>query len=134
MTKLSKPASLLIVAAVYVLAFFAGLFIYSILYFLSPLVRFLAADAAATVLVWLSGLLFKNASMYDPYWSVAPIVLIICFINISAKLDIIGILYLAVLSFWGVRLTLNWATGWRGMAQQDWRILCCAAKTLVCGS
>lgn len=32
----------------------------------------LLADVAATVFVWIMGLVYKNVSVYDPYWSVAP--------------------------------------------------------------
>ncbi len=122
MTKLSKPVSLFIVSALYILALFAGLIVYAAMPGgLSPLLKFLAADAAATVVVWLFGAFFKNASMYDPYWSVAPIALIVCFILLSGKLETTGILYAAVLTFWGVRLTANWIIGWSGMRHQDWR-------------
>ncbi len=122
MQKLSRSTSLLIVAAVYIAAFFAGLLVYKISPAVwHPLIKFLAADAAATVVVWFFGLLFRNASMYDPYWSVAPIVLIIFYILNSGRLGVIGILYISVLSFWGVRLTMNWIIGWSGMTQQDWR-------------
>ena len=36
----------------------------------------LGADVVATVYVWLFGLIYKNVSIYDPYWSVAPPVLL----------------------------------------------------------
>ena len=120
MYTLSKPLSLLIVLFVYIAAFFAGLLVFNVLPdwgFLS----YLIADAAATVVVWAFGIVFKNASLYDPYWSVAPIVLFICFIMQAGSADILDILYIAVFSIWGIRLTANWIIGWRGMAHQDWR-------------
>lgn len=120
MMKLSKSLSLLIVVLVYVAAFFAGLLVFRILPF-KGFFAYLCADAAATVVVWAFGLVFRNASMYDPYWSVAPIVLFICFLTDSGFLDAVDVLYIAVFTIWGVRLTLNWAIGWRGMAHQDWR-------------
>jgi len=32
----------------------------------------LLADVVSTVVVWCFGLLYRNVSVYDPYWSVAP--------------------------------------------------------------
>lgn len=127
MTKQSKGLSLFIVLIAYIAAFFGGLLFYLILVNTtgSMLLAFFVADVAATVVVWLIGLLFRNASMYDPYWSVVPIVLIICFILAMVpeytQINIVSILYLIVFAFWGIRLTMNWIIGWPGMQHQDWR-------------
>ncbi|HHX71031.1 MAG TPA: hypothetical protein GX708_23650, partial [Gallicola sp.] len=43
----------------------------------ATLLRLLAADLAATVFVWLWGVILRNSSVYDPYWSVAPPVIVI---------------------------------------------------------
>jgi steroid 5-alpha reductase family enzyme len=119
MVKLSKRFSLLIVLLVYVAAFFAGLMVYRLLS--PPLFAFLLADIAATLLVWLVGLFLRNASLYDPYWSVAPPVLFVCFAVAAGRFGTVSAVYLAVFLVWGARLTLNWALGWRGLAHQDWR-------------
>ncbi len=117
---LSKGLSLLIVLFVYTAAFFTGLLIFALLPF-KGIFAYLIADAAATVVVWAVGLVFKNASLYDPYWSVAPLVLFVCFLIETQSVDAVDMLYIAVFTVWGVRLTLNWAVGWRGMTHQDWR-------------
>ncbi len=119
MKKLSRGASLLVVLLVYVLAFFAGLLVYKLLS--PPLLAFFLADIAATLTVWAFGLLFRNASLYDPYWSVAPPVLFVCFTLVSGRFDALSAFYLALFLIWGTRLTLNWALGWKSLAQQDWR-------------
>ncbi len=119
MKNLSKGVSLLIVLLVYAAAFFAGLLVYRLLP--DPLLAFFLADVAATLFVWLLGLFFRNASMYDPYWSVAPPVLFVCFAAVSGYFGAVGAVYMAVFLIWGVRLTRNWVIGWRGMAHQDWR-------------
>lgn len=126
MTKMSKATSLLIVLAVYIAAFFIGLFVFRLLLTqpITHLASYLIADVAATVFVWLTGLCFRNASIYDPYWSIAPIVLTIGFIYKLYPIytiDTMGILYLIIFTLWGVRLTLNWMIGWHGFRQQDWR-------------
>lgn len=114
--------SYLLVAAVYAAAFAAGCIAYSRFAALGPLPAMLAADVAATIVVWLSGILLKNSSMYDPYWSVAPITMLLGWLYIrGGSLQITDILLIAALSVWGVRLTLNWALSWRGLSHQDWR-------------
>lgn len=118
--KLSKSLSLLIVLFVYAAAFIIGWLVFILLPF-KGLFAYLFADAAATVVVWAFGLVFKNASMYDPYWSVAPLVLFVCFLSDAGRMDALDMLYIAVFTVWGVRLTRNWMIGWRGMAHQDWR-------------
>ncbi|MGE5493747.1 MAG: DUF1295 domain-containing protein [Burkholderiales bacterium] len=122
MTKLSKTASLIVVAIVYIISFAAGVVVFNLLSGAwDTLLSFLAADAVATIVVWFAGVIFNNASMYDPYWSVAPIVLVIAFIILARNISAVSLLYLLLFLFWGVRLTLNWITGWRGMRHQDWR-------------
>lgn len=120
MTHFSRGVSFFIVLIVYVFAFFAGMFFF-MLFLDTMLLAFFIADIAATVVVWFFGLVFKNASIYDPYWSIAPIVLFLSFISITARLDAFNFLYLMIFVFWGARLTLNWIIGWPGMKHQDWR-------------
>ncbi len=120
MMKLSRSLSLLTVLFIYAAAFFFGLLVFALLPF-KGLFAYLAADAAATVAVWAAGLILKNASLYDPYWSVAPLVLLICFLLDAGYMDVVDMLYIAVFTIWGVRLTLNWVVGWRGITHQDWR-------------
>ncbi len=120
MKTISKPQSLFVVLFVYAAALLAGWGAFHVL----PVSRewgFLCADAAATIVVWAFGLLFKNASMYDPYWSVAPLVLFVCFLWDATHFDAADALYIVVFAFWGIRLTVNWVIGWQGMHHQDWR-------------
>jgi len=80
------------------------------------------ADIAATLVVWLTGVLFNNSSIYDPYWSVAPIAILISWIAIlDQPFKITHLLFLLAIIIWGTRLTLNWAIRWRGLSHQDWR-------------
>jgi steroid 5-alpha reductase family enzyme len=85
--------------------------------------RVAAADFAATVAVFAFSVVFDNSSFYDPYWSVAPMVIAPALAVSSAP----GLPYgrkaavLALVLFWGARLTFNWARGWQGLAHEDWR-------------
>lgn len=91
-----------------------------------------AADFIGTVVVFLFSFFFKNSSFYDPYWSVIPIIIAVYLALIGwdsgASQVRIGIL-LFLVSAWGIRLTYNWARGWRGLHQQDWRYDDLAEKT-----
>lgn len=70
----------------------------------------------------MSGIILKNSSVYDPYWSVAPFVIIFSWIILrNTGFVLTDVLLLAAVFFWGTRLTLNWAIKWQGMAHQDWR-------------
>ena len=76
------------------------------------------------LLVWAAGLIFKNSSVYDPYWSVAPAVIAPFWIILKkTELSSAVILMLAVLIIWAARLTLNWALRWKGLKHEDWRYL-----------
>lgn len=90
-----------------------------------PLLVILAADVAATVAVFLFSLAFNNSSIYDPYWSVAPIAItgyLIAQANPDACL-VRQLLVFAAICTWGGRLTFNWWRQWTGMAHEDWRYI-----------
>lgn len=105
---------------VYVAAAALGVFVFKIVPG-ATLLRLLAADLAATVFVWLWGVILRNSSVYDPYWSVAPPVIVIGLMYYYRAWGLGNILLLAVIVLWSVRLTGNWAYTFRGMKHQDWR-------------
>ncbi|MCG3254793.1 MAG: DUF1295 domain-containing protein [Candidatus Heimdallarchaeota archaeon] len=89
-----------------------------------PLLATLIADVAATLVIYIISTIFKNTSLYDPYWSVIPIIII--FYWIISIAPVIGfrsthIWIMVVVGVWGVRLTYNWARGWKGLHHEDWR-------------
>ena len=83
--------------------------------------RLLAADAAATVVIWLFSLFLDNASVYDPYWSVLPPVLFLFLLLRSGTVTAASVLLFLLLCLWGIRLTGNWAITFSGLHRQDWR-------------
>ena len=70
--KISRAASMAFIIIIYLMALFIGYIAYRLTQRSGILISFLAADAAATIFVWLASVFFSNASVYDPYWSVAP--------------------------------------------------------------
>lgn len=80
-------------------------------------------DLAGTVVIFLFSLVLRNSSMYDPYWSVAPpVILIYLIISAGASIFDLRILLLTIAVFyWATRLTLNWLKTWPGLRHEDWR-------------
>jgi len=120
--KKTRSVSFLLTALVYVVALIAA---FLILYFLNDIHLLLStfiADIVATVVVWLFGILLKNSSVYDPYWSVIPIFIALFWIIYKGDgFSIVDILFLAAFFIWGTRLTVNWVKRWEGLDHQDWR-------------
>ncbi len=119
-----------IIAIIYVLAVLVGLFVYA---FLSDSVSIYGsiflADVAATLFVYLAGVFVKNTSVYDPYWSVQPLVIVLFVWTIFDRWDLGVIMLLIALFYWGIRLTANWAYTFDSLATQDWRYDRLKAKT-----
>jgi len=118
----NRTTSFLIVLAVYILAFSAGLLVFKLSSNMHVLLSTFLADIAATLVVWGFGILFGNSSIYDPYWSIAPLVILPCWAVIKeVSFSVIDILFMIAIAIWGIRLTLNWAIRWKGLHHQDWR-------------
>lgn len=118
----TKGGSLAVVAAVYALAFVAAIPVFILFEKTGVLWATFAADVTATLVVWGFGLVFKNASLYDPYWSIVPVMVIPFWMMLrGAAISAADILLLTAVFIWGVRLTANWVIGWGGMDHQDWR-------------
>jgi steroid 5-alpha reductase family enzyme len=81
----------------------------------------LLADVAATVFVWIMGLVYKNVSVYDPYWSVAPPVMFTAWAIFKGCWTVPVTLLLIAVWYWGIRLTGNWAYTFKGLGHEDWR-------------
>lgn len=125
--KQNRAASFVIITLVYALATMAGVIVYKALSF-DWWLNLLLADVAATVVTFVFSLLFNNASVYDPYWSVQPIVIIAAFSD-GKELTLLRILLLAAIFIWGIRLTVNWAYTFGDLTHQDWRYTMLKEKT-----
>ena len=127
--KQNRAASFIAVALVYIFATLIGVVVYRALA-LDWWLALLIADVAATVATFLFSLLFQNASVYDPYWSVQPPVILMAF-AFGKELTSLGILLLIAVSFWAIRLTANWAYTFANLNHQDWRYTMLHEKTGV---
>jgi steroid 5-alpha reductase family enzyme len=128
-----RGLSLLICTLVYVLAGAAAYFSYPYLKDYGPIWAALWMDVIATLVVFIASLIFRNASLYDPYWSVAPVPIALFWWALSDfdATDIRKILAFVAVMIWAIRLTLNWARGWSGLDHEDWRYQMLRSKTGV---
>lgn len=117
--KQNRVASFVAVTLVYIIATVIGVAVYRMLDF-SWWLSLLIADVVATVVTFIFSVIFGNASVYDPYWSVQPPIILVAF-AIGKKLTILGVLLIIVVSYWAIRLTANWAYTFVGLDHQDWR-------------
>ncbi len=86
----------------------------------------LIADVLSTLVIFVFSRAFKNSSFYDAYWSVIPPLLLLFWwwqgpIGVSGPGSLRAWLLAAVVGFWAVRLTANWAYGFPGLHHEDWR-------------
>lgn len=121
MKKLKKNRifSFAVICVVYIIAIIVGILIAKAMTG-KFWVNFLVADLAATVIVFIFSTLFSNSSIYDPYWSVIPV--IASFVMIfSTSFNFLRLLLLIAITVWGVRLTGNWALRFKNLRSEDWR-------------
>ena len=126
--ELNKTSSLIIVTIIYIAASVIGIIVYrSLDWHLVP--SLFLADVVSTVFVFVFSCIFSNASVYDPYWSVQPLVIAVLFICFNGS-GTEGILLTAVIAVWSIRLTGNWVYTFKGMTKyEDWRYVMLREKT-----
>lgn len=118
----TKTVSIVIIGIIYLIAMLLGYFVFITLNKgLHELVALFLADVVATVVVWGFGLFYKNVSVYDPYWSVAPPVMFTVWAFYKSTFTLPVVLLLIAVWYWGIRLTGNWAYTFKGLAHEDWR-------------
>jgi steroid 5-alpha reductase family enzyme len=122
LAEVSRTTALALVAGVYLVAGAVGWLMWRLADGRHPIAVALAADVVATVVVFAGSMLVHNASVYDPYWSVAPPVIVLAWVatstdGVTARQVVVAVLVLA----WALRLTGHWANGWRGLGHEDWR-------------
>jgi steroid 5-alpha reductase family enzyme len=88
-----------------------------------PVLVAAAADAAATVTVFAFSVVHDNSSLYDPYWSVAPLPIALYWASLSGGegSGLRRAWVLAVVCAWGLRLTWNQLARWGGLGDEDFR-------------
>ena len=120
----SRLRSVVIVVIAYVAAMAAALGVGHLVETSSPLAVALWADVGATVAIFVFSLALRNSSVYDPFWSLAPLPLVLYW---CMRPEIVGVnpfrlaFVVALVMLWGARLSWNWLRGWEGLHHEDWR-------------
>jgi steroid 5-alpha reductase family enzyme len=125
---MSRVRSFLAVAVAYVAALAVAAFVVTELAGQSAWLTLLVADVAATAVVFAFSVGRNNSSIYDPYWSVAPMVIVV-WLAVPSAPRARQIIVLGLVLAWGARLTWNWARGWQGLGHEDWRYVAIRART-----
>jgi steroid 5-alpha reductase family enzyme len=89
-----------------------------------PILVAALADLAATLVVFAFSVRHDNSSLYDPYWSVAPMPVIAWWIASAAPpggSPLRQALVALLVTAWAVRLTTNCLVRWRSLAEEDFR-------------
>jgi steroid 5-alpha reductase family enzyme len=118
----SRREGLAAVVAAYTAALVAALVCGWALRGRHPVLVAAVADAVGTLVVFAFSVRHGNSSLYDPYWSVAPIPIAAYWASVGPggpglRASLVGLLVLA----WGVRLTANWVARWHGLGDEDFR-------------
>lgn len=119
--KASRSWSFAVITIIYLIAAALGVWTFLALDETAVLLRLFVADFVATVFVWLWGVIFRNSSVYDPYWSVAPPLMLTGYAIHCGALSFPVLLMLVAVWYWAIRLTGNWAYTFPNLNKQDWR-------------
>lgn len=121
---MSRASSLAVMWAAYLWTIVASVSIGAVLPVDSPLVKAGIVDLVATVMIFAISVIFNNSSIYDPYWSVAPMILTGYWVVQGAGgpgVNHRALIVMFLVTVWGVRLTANFLIYWKGMHHEDWR-------------
>ncbi|MBP5216702.1 MAG: DUF1295 domain-containing protein [Bacilli bacterium] len=129
-TRKEKLFGLLVLLIIYAVAVAAGVLLFRILegkmHILNVL---LLCDILATVIVWLFGVLFRTASVYDPYWSLQTLFIYFGLLLYYGNWNVYTIVALAVIGIYSIRLTGNFIIGFHSLSYIDWRYKMLKEKT-----
>ena len=123
----NKLYSQLVCVAIYILSFWVSyLLIPERLIYLESIgkisfwVLVLIWHIYATISIYIFSVLLNNSSLYDPFWSVAPIPIVLVLSNGMSSLEI-KLLVVIPITLWAIRLTRNWIISWEGFSHEDFR-------------
>lgn len=122
-----KKISIFLVISWYLLSYFISiLFLEQISIIENIWIRILIAHVVATVVIYMGSFVHNNSSLYDPFWSIAPIPITIYlfFISGQSNITLLNKLFITFPIFvWSFRLTRNWVISWDGFVHEDFRYI-----------
>lgn len=123
---MNRTKSFLLCGLVYLISFTVAVLSIYLSLGLHQWISISIGHLAATLCVFIFSFYTKNSSLYDPFWSVAPlpIVLYLAFWPVSGVIDLEKIvLVLIPITYWSFRLTINWIRKWEGLTHEDFRYI-----------
>ncbi|MBE6143492.1 MAG: DUF1295 domain-containing protein [Erysipelotrichaceae bacterium] len=117
-----KVKGLLILLGVYIIALGVGILYFNL--FLNKMdiyLNILLCNVIGTIIVWAGGVIFKTASVYDPYWSIQTILIGLGLMIHYNNFSIGSIIFLVTILIWAIRLTYNFITTFHDLTYIDWR-------------
>ena len=121
-----KTKGLIVNLILYIAAFAAGAVPFALIDNI-----FLASalfTVVATLVIFIVTCFYPDTSLYDPYWSVAPPVILLAAMIKYRLFSVNAWLMLAFVLIWAVRLTGNWFITYKGLGHEDWRYAMYRAK------
>ena len=77
----------------------------------------------ATIFIYIGSVILNNSSLYDPFWSVAPVPIALYLALHFENTIVVKLLVLVPIIFWAIRLTRNWIISWQGFEHEDFRYI-----------
>lgn len=119
---MNRRKSLQLTVLIYLITLLIGFSTYWILIdFMDLLYTTLLADIAMTVVVFAFSIRCNNSSIYDPFWSVIPIFIVLTWMIGFEAYDFYSVILFIAVLIWGLRLTMNWWTDFKGYSHEDFR-------------
>jgi steroid 5-alpha reductase family enzyme len=117
-----RSAGVLISAAAYVLALAAAMLVVRAVDLGHPLADLGLGTLVATVMVFAVSVAVDNSSIYDPYWSVQPLVIAGYYLWTGwGRIDTRQIIVTVLVFLYALRLTSNFYRDWPGLSKEDFR-------------
>ena len=85
------------------------------------LLLLLIIDVSMTSIIFLFSFIHDDSSVYDPYWSLIPVVIILMWMYQLDSYSISSMFLLFGVIFWSLRLTTNWLIDYKGLSDEDFR-------------
>lgn len=120
---MTKSKSFTLVAITYLVALIVGtgLFFYLVNLDYNILLVTIIVDVVMTIIVFGVSIIIDNSSVYDPYWSVIPPVLVFLWMIELNAFNLFSFVMLFGVLVWAVRLTRNWILDFKGFSHEDFR-------------
>jgi steroid 5-alpha reductase family enzyme len=118
---LGNASTLVVCLVVYALALAAAIAALRLIEPAHPMLAVLAGMVAATLVVFAFATALDNASLYDPFWSVAPPLVMLQLLVAAGEPSARFWLVFALLGAWAARLTWNCFARWPRLDEEDFR-------------